>query len=201
VLGVAGTVPSNAEDPVPVVQGELLKVCINLKSGVIRVSSKCDTKTERKTVLGGAGAQGTKGDRGETGAIGPTGATGAVGLTGVIGPQGPQGERGVTGQTGPTGPVGLTGAGVQGPKGDTGATGVQGPKGDTGATGATGTVTGLQRSTITFLTKSYGCPGSSTGATYVTSVGYDSYRAYYGSNPLIISTSSLQGCSVEIFTP
>ena len=61
VLGVNGTLPSNAETPV--VQGEILKVCINLKTGVIRVSNKCDSKTERKSVLGGVGAQGAKGEK------------------------------------------------------------------------------------------------------------------------------------------
>ena len=88
VFGITGTLPSNAEDPTPVVQGEILKVCINLKNGVIRVANKCDTKTERKTILGGVGAQGPKGDKGDTGATGATGA------------QGPQGERGLTGATG-----------------------------------------------------------------------------------------------------
>jgi hypothetical protein len=69
-LGVTGTLPSNAEDPVPVAQGEVLSVCINLKSGAIRASAKCDRKTERKTVLGGTGAQGPKGEKGDTGLTG-----------------------------------------------------------------------------------------------------------------------------------
>jgi len=78
-------VPSNAEDPVPVVvQGEILKVCINLKTGVIRVSNKCDTKTERKTVLGGAGAQGVPGPVGPVGPQGERGFPGAVGATGTV---------------------------------------------------------------------------------------------------------------------
>jgi hypothetical protein len=90
VLGVGGTLPSNAEEtPAPVaVQGEILKVCINLKTGVIRVSNRCDSKTERKTVLGGAGAQGAKGDKGETGATGLTGAQGPQGFTGATGATG-----------------------------------------------------------------------------------------------------------------
>ena len=86
VLGINGTSPSNAETTV--VQGEILKVCINLKTGAIRVSVKCDTKTERKTVLGGVGAQGLQGETGETGAQGETGE------------QGPQGYTGATGATG-----------------------------------------------------------------------------------------------------
>lgn len=127
VLGMGGTLPSSAEEtPAPVlVQGEILKVCINLKTGVIRVSNKCDTKTERKTVLGGAGAQGAKGDKGDTGVTGNTGATGLTGVTGPQGLQGIQGERGVTGLTG-----------------------VQGPQGFTGATGATGSLTNLRTRSI-----------------------------------------------------
>ena len=105
-LGVTGTLPSNAEDPVPVVSGEILKVCINLKTGVIRVSSKCDTKTERKTVLGGTGAQGAKGDKGDTGETGATGATGSVGLTGAQGATGATGAQGLQGYTGATGATG-----------------------------------------------------------------------------------------------
>jgi hypothetical protein len=156
-LGVTGTLPSNAEDPAPVVQGEILKVCINLKTGVIRVANKCDTKTERKTILGGVGAQGAKGDKGDTGATGATGAIGAQGPQGSIGATGPQGERGLIGATGaigaqgpqgsigatgPQGERGLTGAtgaiGAQGPQGSIGATGPQGERGLTGATGAIG---------------------------------------------------------------
>ena len=175
VLGITGTVPSNAEDPVPVVQGEILKVCINLKSGVIRVSNKCDTKTERKTVLGGAGAQGAKGEKGDTGATGETGATGAIGLTGATGQQGIQGERGITG---------LTGA--------------QGPQGFTGATGATGSVSGLRRTNITFLTNNYGCPGYTSPVTYVTSVSWNSYDKYF---PVKSTTSQLKGCSTDVYTP
>ena len=158
-LGVTGTLPSHAEDPVPVVQGEILKVCINLKSGVIRVSNKCDAKTERKTVLGGAGAQGAKGDKGDTGATGLTGATGAQG------PQGIQGERGATG---------LTGA--------------QGPQGFTGATGATGSVSGLRTTRIEFLNGGSftGCPNSfiGTSATVVTSVSIISNRVFTNTKTL-----------------
>ena len=74
-LGFTGVLPGYAEDPSPVAQGEILKVCINLKNGAIRVSNKCDTKTERKTVLGGVGGQGPQGVKGDTGV---TGAAGSV---------------------------------------------------------------------------------------------------------------------------
>jgi hypothetical protein len=70
--------------PVEVVQGEVISVCIDKKTGIIRASSSCK-KTERKTVLGGAGAQGLKGDKGDTGATGATGAMGPQGLTGPTG--------------------------------------------------------------------------------------------------------------------
>ena len=145
-LGVTGTLPSNAEDPAPVVQGEILKVCINSKTGVIRVSSKCDTKTERKTVLGGTGAQGAKG---ETGATGATGATGETGAKGDTGSQGPAGTNGINGATGATGAQGVRG--LSGPQGATGA------KGNDGATGATGQsgVSGLRTVKIDFLTGYY----------------------------------------------
>ena len=76
----SGLTPLHAEDPVT---GEILKVCINTKSGAIRVANKC-ANTERKTVLGGVGAKGDKGDTGATGEKGETGATGATGATGTV---------------------------------------------------------------------------------------------------------------------
>ena len=119
----SGLTPLHAEDPVPA--GEILNVCINKKTGAIRVANKCTT-AERKTVLGGVGARGEKGDKGDTGATGLTGETGAVGPQGATGLQGPQGERGLTG-----------------------ATGAQGPQGFTGATGATGSIASLRTRDVT----------------------------------------------------
>jgi hypothetical protein len=174
-LGMGGTLPSNAEEtPAPVVvQGEILKICINLKTGVIRVSNKCDTKTERKTVLGGAGAQGAKGDKGEIGAIG---------LTGDTGPQGPQGPQG-----------------IQGERGVTGLTGAQGPQGYTGATGATGSISGLRTVSIDFLSgSSYGCPGFGTSKTVVTDVSV--YTSFSGKTTITPYTTRLSGCSLTVYT-
>ena len=186
VLGITGTVPSNAEDPVPVVQGEILKVCINLKTGVIRVSSKCDTKTERKTVLGGTGAQGAKGDKGDTGATGATGETGAKGDTGT---QGPAGTNGINGATGATGP-----------QGEKGATGLQGPQGFTGATGANGSITGLRTQSIDFLSaSSFGCPGFGTGKTVVTDISVNT-SSFSGKTTLTPYTTKLYGCSLTVYT-
>jgi hypothetical protein len=127
-----GITPLHAEDPAAV-PGEILKVCINTKTGVIRVANKCTT-AERKTILGGVGAKGDKGDTGEKGITGDTGQTGATGV------QGPAGTNGINGATGAAGP--------QGEKGVTGATGAQGSQGFTGATGATGSMSGLRTTTI-----------------------------------------------------
>jgi len=141
----SGISPLNAADPVTTT-GEILKVCINTKTGVIRVANKC-TSAERKTVLGGVSAKGDKGDVGEKGATGDTGITGATGA------QGPAGTNGINGLTGATGP--------QGEKGATGATGAQGPQGFTGATGATGSMSGLKRETIYYYEGKFGswCTG------------------------------------------
>jgi hypothetical protein len=124
LLGTSGVIASKAEEvtPTPVVQGEILNVCINKKTGVIRASSKCDTKAERKTVLGGVGPRGEVGPQGEKG---DQGATGAQGIQGLKGDQGAQGIQGLTGERG-----------------------AQGPQGFTGATGATGSVSGLRTKSI-----------------------------------------------------
>lgn len=109
-IGMSVNTASFAEE---VAQGEVLSVCINKKTGAIKVANKC-AKGERKTTLGGVGPQGPqgeKGDKGDTGAVGatgatgPQGATGAIGLTGAQGPQGIQGERGFTGPQGPAGSI------------------------------------------------------------------------------------------------
>lgn len=166
----SGLTPLHAEDPVPA--GEILNVCINKKTGAIRVANKCTT-AERKTVLGGVGARGEKGDKGDTGATGLTGETGAVGPQGATGLQGPQGERGLTG-----------------------ATGAQGPQGFTGATGATGTMSGLSTKRLDFLSGPYSlCNGLGTSASVVgnVSVGF--------SGSLSVSRTTLQGCSVTVYAP
>ena len=174
LMGASGIAPSQAEEvtPAPVVQGEIIKVCINLKSGAIRAASKCDSKTERKTVLGGAGAQGPVGPQGEKGDTGAQGIQGVIGNTGAQGPQG-----------------------VQGMKGDTGAQGLQG---FTGLTGATGSVSGLRKTNITFLTADYGCPGYATAVRYVSAVSYSQYDKY---NPISVTTRSLTGCSATVYIP
>ena len=64
-----------------VAQGEVLTVCINKKTGAIKVAKKCP-KGERKTTLGGVGPQGLQGEKGDTGDTGAVGATGDIGATG-----------------------------------------------------------------------------------------------------------------------
>ena len=83
-LGIA----SADETPAPVTtsvepQGEVLSVCIDKKTGIMRASATCK-KTERATTLGGIGPKGPKGDMGETGAQGVRGLTGATGATGSV---------------------------------------------------------------------------------------------------------------------
>lgn len=122
-------------------QGDLLKVCIDNKTGSIKASNKCKTG-ERAYVLGGPGP------RGPQGVQGATGATGAQGSKGETGPKGDQG--------------------IQGVKGDQGS---QGERGFTGATGATGSVSGLRTQSLNFLTGGYtGCPGYGNSLTVVTDV-------------------------------
>jgi hypothetical protein len=96
-IATADETPSPTPTPsVAAVQGEVISVCIDKKTGVIRASTSCK-KTERKTVLGGTGAQGATGDKGDTGA---TGAIGAQGLPGANGVNGLNGSTGATGATG-----------------------------------------------------------------------------------------------------
>lgn len=171
----SGLTPLHAEDPVPA--GEILTVCINKKTGALRVANKCTT-AERKTVLGGVGARGEKGDKGDTGATGLTGETGAVGPQGATGAQGPQGERGLTG-----------------------ATGLQGPQGFTGATGATGSIGSLRTKSISFL-QSGGFSGfcSSFGGTSFLN-GNTSISVFGGSVSLNKSCSNLLESNVTVYVP
>jgi hypothetical protein len=177
LMGAFGIAPSQAEEvtPTPVVQGEILNVCINKKTGVIRASSKCDTKAERKTVLGGVGPRGEVGPQGEKG---DQGATGAQGIQGLKGDQGAQG--------------------IQGFVGDRGA---QGPQGFTGATGATGSLSGLRTQSIDFLSASlFGCPGFGTSRTVVTDIRV-STSSFTGNTSITPSTTRLNGCSLTVYTP
>ena len=62
VIGMSVNTASVAEE---VAQGEVLTVCINKKTGAIKVAKKCP-KGERKTTLGGVGPQGVQGEKEES---------------------------------------------------------------------------------------------------------------------------------------
>jgi hypothetical protein len=185
-----GITPLNAVDPVATA-GEILKVCIDTKSGVIRVATKC-TKTERKTVLGGVGATGEKG---ETGAVGATGATGETGVTGATGVQGPAGTNGINGAVGEKG--------LQGEKGITGATGVQGPQGFTGATGAQGSMSGLRTRSLTYLSTGFSfgsCSSFSIGGPSLLN-GQTSLSTYGSSISLNKQCTNLSETTITVYAP
>jgi hypothetical protein len=178
----SGMSPLHAENPVV---GEVLNVCINKKTGAIRVASKCST-TERKTVLGGMGARGEKGDKGETGATGNTGETGATGA------QGPSGTNGINGAVGERG--------LQGERGLTGATGAQGSQGFTGATGATGSLASLRTRSITVWEQSFGSYCSSLFGFTVLN-GNTSLSSFGSSISLNKSCSTLNSTNVTVYAP
>jgi hypothetical protein len=183
VIGMSVNTASVAEE---VAQGEVLTVCINKKTGAIKVANKC-SKEERKTTLGGVGPQGPQGEKGDKGDIGITGA------------QGPQGERGLTG--------------AQGPQGERGLTGAQGERGFTGATGATGTVTGLRSTTIKFLSPYYwgveGCPRGffSDDREVLVSASLSTSRVYSGGqfqtviSGLNTQKETLYQCQITVYGP
>lgn len=174
-IGISANTASVAEE---VAQGEVLTVCINNKTGAIKVAKKC-SKEERKTTLGGVGPQGApgeKGDKGDTGAVGATGATGATG---------PQGATGATGLTGATG--------AQGP---------QGERGFTGATGATGQVTGLRTRSITVWEQSYfGSSCNSFLGFSVLNSGTSLSTGFGGTISLRQSCSTLYPSTVTVYAP
>ena len=173
VIGISANTASVAEE---VAQGEVLTVCINKKTGAIKVANKC-SKGERQTTLGGVGPQGPRGEKGDKGD------TGAVGATGATGPQG---------ATGATGPQGATGA--------TGAQGPQGERGFTGATGAPGSVLGLRTQSIPVWTQDiFGSCSSFLG---FSALGSDTSLSQFGStislNKRCVSMSSR---NVTVFVP
>ena len=175
VIGMSVNTASVAEE---VAQGEVLTVCINKKTGAMKVANKC-SKEERKTTLGGVGPQGVqgeKGDTGETGAVGATGATGATGLQGA------------------TGATGFTGA--------TGAQGPQGERGFTGATGATGTVSGLRSTQISFLTNDWlGCGTGFSFSSQSVVTDISTYTSGYSNTTTITPRkTSLPSCSLTVYT-
>jgi hypothetical protein len=132
-LGTASAEESPTVAALP--QGDLLKVCIDKKSGAIRAATKCKN-TEKPYSLGGPGPQGPKGDQGV---------------------QGEQGTQGIQGVKGDTGSHGIQG--IQGEKG------IQGDRGLVGQTGATGTVSGLSSKRISYVAEGSGCYPSFSAVT------------------------------------
>ena len=176
-------------------QGEVLSVCINKKTGVIRAANKC-SRDERKTVLGGVGPQGPKGD------VGPQGIQGVPGPQGVkgdVGPQGIQGQQGNAGPVGPQGPKGDTGS--QGIQGATGPQGPQGERGFTGATGATGQVSGLRTRSIT-VWEQYFSSGCSSFLGFTALNGNTSISTGFGGTlSLNKSCSTLYPTTISVYGP
>ena len=174
-IGTSVNWPAQAEETATVAadpQGDLLKVCIDKKTGAMRAASKCKS-TERLYVLGGPGPKGVQGEKGDVGATGPQGVQGLKGDQGIQGIQGLVGERGL-----------------------------QGPQGFTGATGATGNISGLRTQNIDFLSGSfYGCPGYGTSKTVVTDVSI-STSSFLGQARVTPSTTTtkLYGCSLTVYT-
>lgn len=83
-------------------------------------------------------------------------------------------------------------------RGDTGPAGPQGPQGERGATGATGTMSGLRKTTIDFLTAGYGCLGYGSSQRVVTDASYNKYSTY---SPIDVTTKTISGCSITVYTP
>lgn len=178
LMGASGIAPSQAEEvsPTPVVQGEIIKVCINLKNGDIRAASKCNSKTERKTILGGVGARG---------AVGPQGEKGDTGIQGI------QGVKGDTGSQG-----------IQGAQGIQGERGLQGLQGFTGATGAAGSVSGLRTKSITVWEQSYGSFCSSfSGFSVLNGNTNLSQSSFNNSISLNKSCSTLTSSNISVYAP
>jgi hypothetical protein len=193
VIGMSVNTASVAEE---VAQGEVLRVCINKKTGAIKVAKKCP-KGERKTTLGGVGPQGVQGEKGDVGAVGPVGPQGPKG---DIGPLGEQGIQGVQGPLGPQGPKGDIGSqGIQGP---IGLQGRQGDRGLTGLTGATGQVTGLRTRSITVWEQSYfGSSCNSFLGFSVLNSGTSLSTGFGGTISLRQSCSTLYPSTVTVYAP
>lgn len=191
VIGISANTSSVAEE---VVQGEVLTVCINKKTGAIKVANKC-SKEERKTTLGGVGPQGVQGEKGDVGAVGPVGPQGPKG---DIGPVGEQGLQGVQGPLGPQGPKGDIGAqGIQGPVGPQGR---QGDRGLTGATGATGYVSGLRTQSIEVWSRDiFGSCSSFFGFSALS--GSTSLSQYGNTISLNKSCVSMSSRNVTVYVP
>jgi hypothetical protein len=73
--------------------GTTAEVCVNAKSGNVRVADECRNSEYPLTIQG---EQGPEGPEGQVGLTGPEGPEGQVGLTGPEGPEGPEGPVGTS---------------------------------------------------------------------------------------------------------
>lgn len=86
---------------------------------------------------------------------------------------------------------------LQGESGPEGPQGPQGERGASGATGATGTMSGLSTKKIDYLSAAY-CSGYGSSQRVVTDASYNKYSSY---SPIDVTTKTLTGCSVTVYTP
>jgi hypothetical protein len=98
--------------------------CVSKKSGVLRISTTCQS-SETKVTFAGQGVAGPKGENGKDGESGVQGIQGAVGAAGQDGQDGISGTDGTNAKDG-----------VDGLNGKDGAAGIAGPRGETGKTTA-----------------------------------------------------------------
>lgn len=174
VIGTSSLGSASAEETATAAaapQGDLLKVCIDKKSGAMRASSNCKS-TERAYVLGGPGPRGPQGVKGDTGA------TGAQGIQGIKGDTGSQGIQGVQGEKG-----------------------IQGDRGLTGLTGATGTVSGLRTRSINVWEKYYGSDTCLSYSGFSVLNGNTTLSTFLGTTSLKKSCSTLSSTSVTVYAP
>jgi len=85
--------------------GTTAEVCVNAKSGNVRVADECRNSEYPLTIQG---EQGPEGPEGQVGLTGPEGPEGQVGPEGRVGPEGQVGLTGPVGPEGPEGPAGTS---------------------------------------------------------------------------------------------
>lgn len=96
---LAGSVTSAVANPT----NNQIRMCVEKKTGAVRIISKSCSRSERAVYVNQESAQGAAGTPGASGPKGDPGAAGAQGLTG------PKGDTGPAGPAGPQGPAGLPG--------------------------------------------------------------------------------------------
>jgi hypothetical protein len=87
---------------------------------------------------------------------------------------------------------------LQGESGPQGPQGPQGERGATGATGATGTMSGLKTKSIDYLSAGWLCSGFGSSQRVVTDASYNKYSTY---SPIDVTTKTISGCTLTVYTP